>query len=141
MSTIVADPSIIKSSRVGGRSPCSRQKIIDRDWIAAIIMMKLTVWLLLVSECASFAPAFLRPRSSSSLAASTAAETKREGGVADELGIPCELECQIEAYPNLPDSVHPGVLSGKAMMDLLEDAKAKGTFLARMMSPSDAEWR
>jgi len=29
-------------------------------------------------------------------------------------------------YPNLPDTVHPGVLSGQALSDLLADAKAKG---------------
>lgn len=45
---------------------------------------------------------------------------------ADELGIPCEEECSIDAYPNMPASVHPGVLSGDALMDLLADAKAKG---------------
>mmetsp|Transcript_45366 Transcript_45366/g.53119 ORF Transcript_45366/g.53119 Transcript_45366/m.53119 type:complete len:446 (+) Transcript_45366:79-1416(+) len=48
------------------------------------------------------------------------------GGMSDELGIPCEEECALEAYPNLPASVHPGVLSGQAMLDLLEDAKTKG---------------
>ena len=53
--------------------------------------------------------------------------TKRaEGGVAEELGIPCEDECSIDKYPNLPASVHPGVLSGQAMMDLLEHAKENG---------------
>jgi len=48
------------------------------------------------------------------------------GGMSEELGIPCEEECALEAYPNLPASVHPGVLSGQAMLDLLEDAKTKG---------------
>ncbi|GMI08449.1 hypothetical protein TrLO_g4653 [Triparma laevis f. longispina] len=45
---------------------------------------------------------------------------------ADILGIPCEDECGLSEYPNLPDSIHPGVLSGQALMDLLEDAKKKG---------------
>ena len=54
------------------------------------------------------------------------ATTKREGGMVGELGIPCEDECTLQSYPNLPESVHPGVLSGQAMVDLLQDAKKKG---------------
>jgi hypothetical protein len=101
------------------------------------IMMKLTVWLLTVAHCAAFAPAVRAPASTTvaTQAGSTSAlfstkqvQTKRrEGGVADELGIPCEGECEISRYPNLPDSVHPGVLSGQALIDLLQDAKTKGT--------------
>lgn len=45
------------------------------------------------------------------------------GTMADELGLPCT---DIPAFPNLPASVHPGVVSGQAMMDLLADAKEKG---------------
>lgn len=45
------------------------------------------------------------------------------GTMADELGLPCT---DIPAFPKLPASVHPGVLSGQAMMDLLADAKEKG---------------
>jgi fructose-bisphosphate aldolase class II len=98
-------------------------------------MMKLTVWLLTVAHCAAFSPAVRRsPPSSRSavvLGATTeqkkAATKRREGGVADELGIPCEGECEITGYPNLPESVHPGVLSGQALLDLLQDAKTKGT--------------
>ena len=48
------------------------------------------------------------------------------GGMSDELGVPCEDDCAIDKYPNLPASVHPGVLSGQAMMDLLEHAKENG---------------
>lgn len=48
------------------------------------------------------------------------------GGMSEELGIPCDEECALESYPNLPASVHPGVLSGQPMLDLLEDAKTKG---------------
>jgi fructose-bisphosphate aldolase class II len=101
-------------------------------------MLKLTVCLIAAAaaatttQCAAFAPAFVRTsRASGSCAARSATpqvDTKRrEGGVADELGIPCEGECTISKYPNLPESVHPGVLSGRALMDLLQDAKAKGT--------------
>mmetsp|Transcript_8637 Transcript_8637/g.21247 ORF Transcript_8637/g.21247 Transcript_8637/m.21247 type:complete len:436 (+) Transcript_8637:123-1430(+) len=49
-----------------------------------------------------------------------------KGGMSDDIGIPCEDECAIEKYPNLPESIHPGVLSGKPMMDLLQHAKENG---------------
>jgi fructose-bisphosphate aldolase class II len=65
----------------------------------------------------AFAPANSCKASSSSL----------NGAMSEDVGIPCEEECAVEKYPNLPDSVHPGVLSGKAMMDLLRHAKENGT--------------
>jgi fructose-bisphosphate aldolase, class II len=49
-----------------------------------------------------------------------------KGGMSDDVGIPCEEDCAIDKYPNLPESIHPGVLSGKAMMDLLNHAKENG---------------
>lgn len=48
--------------------------------------------------------------------------------MSDELDIPCDEECAMTSYPNLPESVHPGVLSGQAMVDLLEHAKENGTW-------------
>merc|ERR1719387_3360854 len=42
------------------------------------------------------------------------------------MGIPCVGECALNAYPKLPASVHPGVVTGKALDDLLNDAKSKG---------------
>ena len=45
------------------------------------------------------------------------------GTMADELDLPCT---DVPSFPNLPPSVHPGVVSGQAMMDLLADAKEKG---------------
>ena len=45
------------------------------------------------------------------------------------MGIPCVGECDLPSYPNMPESVHPGVVTGQAMMDLLEDAKTKGCVL------------
>ena len=48
--------------------------------------------------------------------------------MSDELDIPCDDECAMISYPNLPESVHPGVLSGQAMVDLLEHAKENGTW-------------
>ena len=47
-------------------------------------------------------------------------------GMAEEVGIPCEDECALSKFPNLPESVHPGVVSGQAMMDLLNHAKENG---------------
>ena len=46
--------------------------------------------------------------------------------LADEFGIPCDDECALESYPNLPKSVHPGVVSGQALIDLLNHAKENG---------------
>jgi hypothetical protein len=85
----------------------------------------------------SFLAASAKSSSSSSFAlysTETAAEIaankvlKGAGGVAGELGLPCEDECALVSYPKLPSSVHPGVLSGRALMDLLNDAREKGTF-------------
>ena len=46
--------------------------------------------------------------------------------IAEELAIPCEEECALESFPNLPSSVHPGVVTGQAMVDLLNHAKENG---------------
>jgi fructose-bisphosphate aldolase class II len=46
--------------------------------------------------------------------------------LADEFGIPCTDECALESYPSLPKSVHPGVVTGQAMIDLLNHAKENG---------------
>merc|ERR1719316_2436926 len=48
------------------------------------------------------------------------------GATSEDLGIPCVGDCDIQAYPNLPASVQPGVVTGQAMMDLLQDAKENG---------------
>jgi hypothetical protein len=50
----------------------------------------------------------------------------RMGLVSDELGVPCIMDDVLESYPKLPLTVHPGVVTGEALTDLLEDAKAKG---------------
>jgi len=70
--------------------------------------------LFFASQAAAFAPAF-QPR------ASVATQ-----GQAEQFDLPCEDECAIESYPNMPDTVHPGVLSGQAQMDLLKHAKDNG---------------
>jgi len=43
----------------------------------------------------------------------------------DDMGIPCEGDCEA-TYARLPDSVKPGVVTGQALVDLLEYAKAEG---------------
>ena len=46
--------------------------------------------------------------------------------LSEELDLPCEDDCAVDRYPNLPESVHPGVLSGQAQVDLLTHAKENG---------------
>jgi fructose-bisphosphate aldolase class II len=52
--------------------------------------------------------------------------TQLSDKMAEELGTPCEDECAMESYPNMPPSVHPGVNTGQAMIDLLNHAKENG---------------
>jgi len=47
-------------------------------------------------------------------------------GVAEELDLPCDDECGMSSFPNMPESVHPGVLTGQAQLDLLDHAKRNG---------------
>lgn len=94
--------------------------------------------LLLLPFAAAFVPATLRgspPTTATSSTSSTtttarsaeaAASSKHKGGSSAELGIPCEDECAMDCFPNLPESVHPGVLSGQAQVDLLRHAKENG---------------
>ena len=53
-------------------------------------------------------------------------ETVLSMSMSEELGIPCEDECATTSYADLPESVHPGVLSGQAQVDLLNHAKENG---------------
>jgi len=50
----------------------------------------------------------------------------RTAKISKELDLPCEEECALSSYPNMPESVHPGVNTGQAMVDLLNHAKANG---------------
>ena len=59
-------------------------------------------------------------------------------GVAEELDLPCEDECAITSFPNMPESVHPGVLTGQAQLDLLRHAKENGKIGD---SQKKKEWR
>ena len=83
-----------------------------------ISTMKISVPLVfLLSQCAAFVPASHSSRSSST--------GLRDGLGGPDLGLPCADECEIK-YPNLPDSIHPGVLSGQSQLDLLNHAKENG---------------
>ena len=44
----------------------------------------------------------------------SAPRTVRMGLAAEDMGIPCEGECALAEYPNLPSSIHPGVVTGQA---------------------------
>jgi hypothetical protein len=79
------------------------------------------------------ASAFVSPHAQNSVAftrSSGAVSAKAQTSLksmSDELDIPCDDDCAVDSYPDLPESVHPGVLSGQAMVDLLDHAKANGT--------------
>jgi hypothetical protein len=83
--------------------------------------MKSSLPLLALSLCIEGLEAFLvaqqttRPTTSSALLGTSAA-----------LNLPCFEDCALTKYPNLPESIHPGVLSGKAQLDLLKHAKENG---------------
>ena len=82
----------------------------------------LTVALLLSPwYSAAFVPAASRRPTTTSLNGN-----KSKGGSSVDLGTPCEDECALEKFPNLPDSIHPGVLSGQAQVDLYKHAKENG---------------
>jgi len=55
-----------------------------------------------------------------------ASDSTLSGAMADDLELPCEDECALQSFPKLPPSVHPGVVTGQAMMDLLNHAKENG---------------
>jgi hypothetical protein len=90
------------------------------------ITMKLHLPFLITALTSSYASAF-SPSKASPLSCTPRARTAplREK-IAEELDLPCEDECALKSFPNLPESVHPGVLSGQAMMDLLNHAKENG---------------
>ena len=64
---------------------------------------------------------------------------KRGGGGGGAVAAPAAMG----AYPNLPPSVKPGVLTGQAVTDLLEDAKRRGCapkpWQKRAREPDDAK--
>lgn len=90
--------------------------------------MKFSLAAFVISSALSMTSAFMPSSSSSSSTATAAVTTALHGGMSSDVGIPCEDDCAIDKYPNLPDSIHPGVLSGQAQMDLLNHAKEHGRF-------------
>ena len=97
-------------ARKGQKSPKSSRAT------KALTTMRLAIASLFLAGASAFAPTFLTQHR-------TVAPLH---SMAEDVGIPCEDECALESYPNLPASVHPGVLSGQAMMDLLQHAKENG---------------
>jgi hypothetical protein len=81
------------------------------------------------------ASAFVAPRTQTPVAFTRSSDVSIRAasgalkGMSDELDIPCDDECAVGGYADLPPSVKPGVLSGQAMVDLLQHAKANGTFV------------
>lgn len=90
--------------------------------------MKLSLAIAAVFVARSTANAFITPATNMPVAFQSRESTAQDmsKGIADELGTPCEDECAMDHYPNLPKSVHPGVVTGQAMIDLLNHAKENG---------------
>ena len=72
---------------------------------------------------ASVAPALGASRSAAHLVRMSAAEGNPMS-FAEDIGIPCEGDCEA-VYSKLPASVKPGVVTGQALVDLLDYAKAR----------------
>ena len=83
--------------------------------------------LLIVQQNAVAFTANGRSLTSATRTSTTTIYNAQKGGSSAELGLPCVEECALESFPNLPPSVHPGVLSGQAQIDLLKHAKENGT--------------
>lgn len=64
--------------------------------------------------------------SSASSMSSSSSRRFSTGRMSSDLGLPCEEECALESFPNLPLSVHPGVVTGQALLDLINHAKENG---------------
>ena len=88
-------------------------------------MRGVVLGLTLATSAVAWTPALTRPTSTSVRRKSLATVPLR-GTASSELGIPCEDECALPGYPNMPASVHPGVVTGQALMDLLQHARENG---------------
>ena len=125
---LVMPPYLSLSSRFGSARisrislSCSRKSFIVLCKKGIIMKVLLAIALMAQHSVLSFsASGGLRPKST------TALNNIQKGGSSSELGLPCVDECALESFPNLPPSVHPGVLSGQAQIDLLKHAKENGT--------------
>ena len=99
--------------------------MIDSITITSSEKMKLGVAFLTTIALGSEADAFTADIGRSSRMKSVALREK----IAEELNLPCDEECSLKSFPNLPESVHPGVVTGQAMVDLLNHAKENGKLL------------
>jgi len=117
ISTILNDPVAAEQQTVS--SFLISQLLLLRI-LTTMIKTNILAALLCLPSTAAFAPA------SSLRSTPTTTCLAGKGGSSADLGIPCEDECALECFPNLPDSVHPGVLSGQAQVDLLRHAKENG---------------
>lgn len=87
--------------------------------------MKVSIAAILALTVSSgVANAFAPTRPNNAVGCTTS--SAHSGGMSSDIGTPCEDECALDKFPNLPESVHPGVLSGQGMMDLLQHAKDNG---------------
>jgi hypothetical protein len=121
-STIRTRPTILHCGEFGTSLEQSRSQSTTMANLSFLSLLLL----------ASAADAFLQPTlarvGATPLFQSTeTAKSTTGGGISGELGTPCEDDCAMTSFPNLPESVHPGVLSGQPMMDLLNHAKENGT--------------
>lgn len=119
----IVDPCLLTRPEAAERCVCRTSlypllrtimKILSASTVFAVLLLQ--------AQCAlAFVPATLRNSNSLSTV-----RLAGKGGSSAELGLPCEDECALESFPNLPPSVHPGVLSGQAQVDLLKHAKENG---------------
>lgn len=105
----------------------------DRQFCSSILTMKIASSILGSILLGTItASAFVTPTSNSPVAFHrsnvdcTQSSSTLKGAMSDELNIPCDDECAMTSYKNLPASVHPGVVTGQAMMDLLNHARENG---------------
>lgn len=70
---------------------------------------------------ASVAPPLGASRSATQLLRMSEGDAK---SFSEDIGIPCEGDCEA-VYSKLPASVKPGVVTGQALVDLLDYAKAR----------------
>jgi hypothetical protein len=92
--------------------------------LSAVVLMLSAVALISVqgyAPSASVVPAVSASRSAARFMRMSAPES---GTFSEDLGIPCEGDCEA-VYSKLPSSVKPGVVTGQALVDLLDYAKAR----------------
>jgi hypothetical protein len=103
--------------------------VVRRNGRVTTITTVLAVASLIVTDLCQ---AFLLPTTGGIPKATTTSSSSSSSGIfgagrmSSDLGLPCEEECALESFPNLPLSVNPGVVTGQALLDLLNHAKENG---------------